>query len=138
MKRYLGVMLAVLVLVTGAVTPVAAQDATYSCGAYGAGDYSSNNCIEDDGGGGSASGDDTSQSQTPGSGSVDGVDDDPSDTDTDSDAEEKPDDKSNETDTFVVAFAKLMSSWGWVVFFGLLLIAGAVLVGWTWRKKRSE
>jgi hypothetical protein len=140
MKKGLEIIIAVFVVALGLSFPVAAQDATYSCGAYGAGDYSSQDCSsnDDDGGGQSPSDSGVDSSNVINGGGVasGGGEADVTDDDT-SDNTANPKDK-EDGDVFSVIFAKLAHSWGWVALFGLFVIAGVVLMGLAVRKKRSN
>lgn len=65
-KKYLKSLLVVATLVIGvsfsAAPSVAAQDASYSCGTYGGGNYSQTNCTADSGGGSSSTGSNSASS----------------------------------------------------------------------------
>jgi len=137
-KKYIGLATFVFAIIFTAMLPlqVYAQDATYSCGAYGAGDYSTSPCTKDSSTGGeTSSGQPGSSSEPTSDGSAQ-----PSTAPSDemNEGDEKQIDANQESDSgmFTIIFAKLATSWGWVVIFGILLIIGVVLIGWTWRQRR--
>lgn len=138
MKKCLEIIVSVFVLAVGLSLPVAAQDATYSCGTYGAGDYSTHDCATSSGGGATSGETETSSSSGGSSGmpsggqSVDGQ------AEGSTTEEGSKDDPEPEGGLFVIIFAKLAASWGWVTIFILLVIAGAVLIGVTRRKKKNR
>jgi len=126
MKKYLEIIVSVFVLAIGLSLPVSAQDATYSCGTYGAGNYSTNDCATSGGDGSSER--EMSSSGRSGLGGLSGGQ------NTDGVTEESTADPEPEGGLFAIIFAKLATSWGWVSIFVLLVIAGMVLIGVTRRR----
>lgn len=147
MKKSIKQIVIAVVLALGVLIPIsphvaAQEDATYSCGAYGAGSYSNNDCVEDvvdEGGGGATSGGDGSNaahddvSPDGGSGSGDNEDD-----TSESESEPAAEEVKTDGNMFAVLFAKLAASWGWLVFFGLLIVAGMVILGVVGRRRKNR
>lgn len=143
MKKYIQAIISMVVLGLGVALPVAAQDATYSCGAYGAGDYSNHDCVPDSGGGSDdgnvssgAGTDDSSETMGGNGSSADGAG---TGNEEGSAADNKKDsEKDLEGGVFSVVFAKLATSWGWVLLFGILIVVGVIIIGLTWRHRREN
>jgi len=138
MKKCLEIIISVFVLAIGLSLPVAAQDATYSCGAYGAGDYSTHDCSEAS----EEVGKDVNTSTSSSGGSLKGggvtSDGNSSEATSSSDKTETNSGKDLEGDVFSIIFAKLAVSWGWLVLFGGLLIVGVVIIGLVSRRLREH